>query len=302
MLSSRIDCVDDSATSAWEVQVFFYGFQMSMPEPTNAMNKTRSKSVKWLILWPLEVRDIIYEYALTEEGGFIADDHSDANSLPCFRANNGFLENKPTRLHLVCRQLEAETSGLLLRYNAFTFIDTSWSARTNAYQHFTRFVESCSRDHLSRIRRVTIFDGQTPVGWTAWRQLQGKCGVGSVVERFCRDFPDSTVIVRLKWKFNTQWHLRCDYVACMDAIHHVRYGVTLFPGYSPRLRPNHSDPMHLQMTTEYFAFQRLSNLRFTHTFAFEERLARRVWEEAGHSGAELEELVKRVKEAHERGI
>ena len=281
--------------------------QMPRPDNTTAMNKTRSNSVNWLILLPRELRDIIYEYVLTEEGGVIANARFNANGLPCFRANNSS-ENKLTNLYLVCRQLQAETNGLLLRYNDLTFIDTFWLTRHSAYQHFARFVEGCSRDHLSQLRRVIILDDQTVIpdqtviDRTRLSELQSNCGRTSVVGRFCHDFPDSTVIVRLDWKFDTLSHSMCDYVACMDAIHRVRYGVTMFPGHNPRLRQNNQGPMRVQMTTEYFAFQCPSNLRFTNTFAFEERLARRVWEEAGYSGAELEELVKRVKEAHERGI
>jgi len=148
-----------------------------------------------LLRLPRELRDIIYEYALTEEGGLVADVCSNDHSPTWFRAAKSTDKSQESnQLRRTCRQLFIETTTLGILYNNITFIDTYHVNRVLAYQHFTRFVEESSRRQLEKIGRITIVDSDIE----SWRtsQLLRKCCLKYPVQRFCMNFPRVVVVIR----------------------------------------------------------------------------------------------------------
>jgi hypothetical protein len=192
-------------------------------------------AVTWLIRLPRELRDIIYEYTLTEEGGLVADVLINTYGLARFRAARAVNNNRESnQLRLVCRQLHAETSGLGLQYNDITFGDSKRDGeRVSAYEHFTRFVENSATTQLASISRIVLLGG-----WTILSDYPGydttalyrKCTLSSSVQKFCNNFPDTTVIVRLDKRINTWFLLQAHIydIACMNAIYQIQRGKDLF--------------------------------------------------------------------------
>jgi hypothetical protein len=163
----------------------------------------RLNGVNFLTRLPRELRDMIYEYALTEDGGLVADVKPKAsNALPEFRPRR--LDNlkdhrASNQLRLVCRQLYLETTGLGIRYNDITFVDTCYESRISAYVNFTRFVESCSRKQFDKMRRITIHDSpehELEPNWIDYANLVRRCCSTYPVQPFCRNFPKLMVVVR----------------------------------------------------------------------------------------------------------
>jgi hypothetical protein len=171
----------------------------------------RLNDVNFLTRLPRELRDIIYEYALTEDGGLVADVKPKAsNALPEFRPRR--LDNlkdhrASNQLRLVCRQLYLETTGLGIRYNDITFVDTWYESRIFAYVNFTRFVESCSRKQIDKLRKIIIHDSQD------YRDLVSNCCSNYPVQPFCRNFPKVVVIVKCGGG---------EYMACVGYYNHPK--------------------------------------------------------------------------------
>lgn len=165
-----------------------------------------------LLQLPRELRDIIYEYALTEEGGLVAEAGSFlvystrvSRGLRVmvlstrFRAanNNGGTARESNQLRYVCRQLHAETSTLSLRYNDVEFSVSEGQGYLTAYDLFDNFHQSCAPTHLARIRHITIFDNHTPVP----KESVDVSGVLPLpLVSFCENCPNATVIMRFAWE------------------------------------------------------------------------------------------------------
>jgi hypothetical protein len=96
---------------------------------------------------PRELRDTIYEYALTEKAGLVI-----SRSFPsCVRPLDDQYGSDPNPLKFVCHQLYKETKDLGLRYNKLTF---SGSFSFDLFRKFTE--KHCSRAHFGRVKTIVI--------------------------------------------------------------------------------------------------------------------------------------------------
>jgi hypothetical protein len=139
---------------------------------------------------------MIYGYALTEEGGLVADVDSKVNTWIRFRAaDNDDHTHESNQLRFVCCQLHVETSALSLRYNDLTFGWRSYRFQT-VYDMFDRFYETCAPNHLNDIKGITILDHETlvPTEQVCLSKL-----LSPTLIRFCQERPYITVIVRFMW-------------------------------------------------------------------------------------------------------
>ena len=108
---------------------------------------------KSLLDLPRELRDIIYEYALTEDEGLVmVERHRPNDTGP--KSFKGCRPSKPSvksnRLNYVSRQLYQETKGLGLGLNDLTV------RSEQEVEDFAAFLHTCSVHQEQCIRKVTL--------------------------------------------------------------------------------------------------------------------------------------------------
>jgi len=110
-----------------------------------------------LLALPRELRDIIYEYALTEDNGLLLFERRTLGEP--YSPQRIFEGRRPTdpdvesnRLKYVCRQLYHETKGLGLKLN-----DLAMHSRRQV-EAFVAFLDTCSDSQQQCIRKVTLSD------------------------------------------------------------------------------------------------------------------------------------------------
>ncbi|KAI4705100.1 hypothetical protein J4E89_009394 [Alternaria sp. Ai002NY15] len=102
---------------------------------------------KSLLDLPRELRDIIYEYALAEDGGLIVQEWPTTHP----KATGAKYGIDANQLKFTCRQLYTETTGLGLRYNKVTF------GGSCGFEAFEGFIGSdCTPAHFGRVKSIVI--------------------------------------------------------------------------------------------------------------------------------------------------
>lgn len=151
-----------------------------------------------LLKLPKELRDIIYEYALTEHRGLLVHYNQSLNkSLLCrFVPTYDHTRHEPNQLRYVCRQLHIETSALGLRYNDITFRSAPYQV-ISVYDMFDAFYASTPAKYLADIRKVTILDTSTKL---PYQQVVLDELLSKSVLQFCRQNPKTKVIARFQWE------------------------------------------------------------------------------------------------------
>ena len=170
-----------------------------------------------LLELPRELRDLIYDFALTENGGLIKDENFDPNSGDAtgrFRAAGDEAKRDANQLKFVCRQLRAETKGLGLRLNVLTFRFNAQQSSYRVLMHFLTY--ECSESHLRRVKEVVLITSKdrTPLDET----------FGSpAFHAYCQKHPSTKVTIRLGW-FGTSVE-PVIWCAIGSAIHYLLNGV-----------------------------------------------------------------------------
>ena len=132
---------------------------------------------------PRELRDMIYEYALTEKAGLVVLKSSPSR----LRAADNPRGPDPNSLKFVCRQLYAETKGLGLRYNKLTFPGSF------SYELFDKFTKKhCSPANFGRVGSVAILQ-------TSSARLHMELQAADTISK---KYPVLSVEVRLNWLHN----------------------------------------------------------------------------------------------------
>ncbi|KAI4670683.1 uncharacterized protein J4E88_009775 [Alternaria novae-zelandiae] len=108
---------------------------------------TYAQMAKSLLDLPQELRDMIYEYALTEDEGLFVQRWPAMH----LKAAGATYRTDPNQLKFTCRQLYAETTGLSLRYNELIFDDC---ASFDTFDEFTGTY--CTSAHFERVKRIVI--------------------------------------------------------------------------------------------------------------------------------------------------
>ena len=139
-----------------------------------------------LLQLPGELRNKIYEYALTEERGLVAY----ANSPCVLRTFRRGPDRESNQLKYVCHQLYAETRDLALRYNRLTFCGPGpWGGLGTLYDYL---FHCTSPSHLKGVTRVYIetwpAEGIAPR--THLHLLMGEIAIA---------YPSLEIAVRLPW-------------------------------------------------------------------------------------------------------
>lgn len=105
-----------------------------------------------LLALPREIRDIIYEYALTEVDGLVIIETSNQKtSTSKFKLCYGDEKyEEANQMKFACRQLHVETRGLGLKLNKLRFM-------SNCHMmSFRRFLSTCSIKQQQSLRRITL--------------------------------------------------------------------------------------------------------------------------------------------------
>jgi hypothetical protein len=249
-----------------------------------------------LLRLPRELRDVVYQYALSEDGGLVADIIDDCGQPLQLRAKHtGNNEQESNQLRLTCRQLYAETSGLGIQYNDITFIDTTKRGRTSAYQHFTRFIDIISHAHLNKVKRAIILDGQTPYHDESL-DLMRKCCHTYPVLKICHNLPYLVVVVRLHCTKSLDGE---EYMHGMDYLRDARKRSIYLHATIDDVDADDVD--EIVGHEGPYTFAHPPNLRFSFTFEFQEDLVRSTLGDE-YAGKRLEDLVDLVRREHKDGI
>ncbi|KAF1848625.1 uncharacterized protein K460DRAFT_427813 [Cucurbitaria berberidis CBS 394.84] len=190
---------------------------------------------------PRELRDLIYEYALTEVGGLVI------NGIPTSRlaggsgyfhaGDNKGAKHDANQLKFVCRLLHSETAGLGLRYNDVTFHGTRHKTGVALFQQFVFY--ECSKMHLQRIKKVTIT--YRHVSWahkyrgprleTVTKQLGLTRLCTDQFAAYCQANPATEINIRVgKVSHKVSWG---DWVVFVMLLHHA-HGVTASVDTGPK--------------------------------------------------------------------
>ncbi|KAF2878032.1 hypothetical protein BDV95DRAFT_589015 [Massariosphaeria phaeospora] len=156
---------------------------------------------------PRELRDLIYEYALTEEKGLIGELPDNSSTNPRLYATRDPHTNLPDReanqLKYVCLQLHNETTGLAAKLNDLELLFHYTTERTGS-QVFEAFVQNCSISYEKNIRKVVIIHAQDSddirrrIGHdTTILLCRLLSGIDSpLLYEFCKRNPKARVVVR----------------------------------------------------------------------------------------------------------
>lgn len=152
-----------------------------------------------LLSLPAEIRNIIYEYALTEDGGVVGDIRHLPGTWLRFRAADNEdkdLACESNQLRYVCRQLHKETTALGLGFNDITLSDKHERNSRAMYDKLDMLLTQAPPDILSSIRHINISDGETDM---LTDQVYIDDLLSLVLVDFCRRYPQATVTVELDW-------------------------------------------------------------------------------------------------------
>jgi hypothetical protein len=247
---------------------------------------------------PKELRDIIYELVLAEEGGLIADAVLHLNKWTQFSANSIQTDGsrESNQLRYVCRQLYEETSRLCLRYNDLTFCCQDETARRNfitVYDVFDHFHNNCAQHLLGDIRRITKLDDATdpPTVLTNFEDL-----LSPPLVRYCREFPQATVLVRFEWvdaKFETY-----EDIDCMISISQALERPNPFPSDAGQIFGGLSDILE-----DYFGTVDCPrNQRFSCSHILDGERVKKNTDRIGRDVGDREQWMTIARKVHEEGI
>lgn len=235
---------------------------------------------------------------LTEEGGLIADAVLHLYKWTQFSANNNQTDRsrESNQLRYVCRKLHEETSGLGSRYNDLTFCCQDETARRNfitVYDVFDHFHNNCAQHLLGDIRRITILDDATdpPIVLKNLENL-----LSPPLVRFCRVFPQATVLVRFEWvdpKFEIY-----EEIDCMISISQALERPSPFPSDVGQIFGGLSDILE-----DYFGTVDCPrNLRFSCSHVLDEERIKKNMERIGREVGDCEQWMMIARKVHEEGI
>lgn len=119
--------------------------------PLSRLKMSSQPSSSRLLDLPREIRDMIYEYALTEDQGLLLVEHDDTQkSFRGCRPTDPSTESNC--LEYVCRQLYYETKGLGLGLNNLTIR----SEFREQIEDFITFFSTCSASQQQCIRKTIL--------------------------------------------------------------------------------------------------------------------------------------------------
>jgi len=157
-----------------------------------------------------ELRDMIYEYALTEQDGLFTqrnDDYEEYDTgiilgeapkrrVKFWPSSDPNSRKEYNALPFVCRQLFQETKGLELRCNTLTFRTTHRYQRedlNNGLEYLKDFLSTCSLETKALLKNVTVISNDWPSASYQFLNLGGT----SIVD-FCANYPTATITIRLQ--------------------------------------------------------------------------------------------------------
>lgn len=211
-----------------------------------------------LLQLPRELKDMIYEYALTNDHGLVEEASSAAiNTRTRFRIldSHSRQSTHPNPLKEVCRETYYATRGLAIKFNDLTWRGNTPSA---AVLHFERFLQQCAPFRKDWIKRIIFTFGSWPS-----LNLAFHFGPSTPPYDFCIQHPNAVVIVRLDCCI--PFLSKIDYVYWVNAFHYVLRGSFPLPMLLGR------DLLYEDCVLEWCGFQRPANLRFTCSTTFGER-------------------------------
>lgn len=191
-----------------------------------------------LLELPRELRDLIYEFALTEVGGLVKDNafaaqvrsegacwardvkfpvgQSTAAGLfytATAAANGRSSKSNHNKLKFVCKQLHSETVGLEFSCNDLTFRGDEKTCGMEIFLYFIGL--ECPQSHHGYIRNVIIIDQRDRTTPYNWYNFKGQFDFLSCChfEQYCQVHTAMNITLRLEYSMDSRqfwdWmHLR----------------------------------------------------------------------------------------------
>lgn len=262
-----------------------------------------------LLALPRELRNLIYEHALTEPLGLSTAPNSSPIGLIqlcAFTTRQRILALDSNQLRYVCRQLHAETNALGLKYNTIYFQPEIYSTAT-VYDIFARFRNLSSARSLQSLRRIVLLDAFTchypgSVGKMIKRFFHDQDGIVN----FARGYPNVIVVVRFRWANDLSVGR---YISLANDLSE------LLRGTRPFSEPDvPDDPLLKGHADRHFDFGCPENLRFAPTLERDEhRMIHNAISKSQtlnpvrtldqlRNDKSMQEMVAVVKRIHEEGI
>ncbi|KAF2244808.1 hypothetical protein BU26DRAFT_508788 [Trematosphaeria pertusa] len=149
---------------------------------------------------PRELRDQVYDYALYAPDGLFYQYRPFDTVFPFFASEEDTrdsIQPEINQLKYVCRQLHAETKGLVLKVNEAVNFTRFSIAHPSTVEQFQRLWESCGTNTRSCIRAIYLPAEDGAVGQDANAALpRPRSNVFPIID-LCRAHPDVQVNVRL---------------------------------------------------------------------------------------------------------
>jgi hypothetical protein len=268
--------------------------------PNTSATNVQLGNVSPLIRLPRELRDLVFEYALSFEGGLIADvvnatgqdsTGNDSTAVTRFHAKESLEKMKANQLRLVCRQFYAESDRLELRYNDITFVDTN--GQFNALTNFVHFYKNCPAAQLQFVRCVTILDSHISAAIRKELEYEALDDFPS----FCKHFPNALLVFRGSIDFSDP---ELQYIECMNAIYGTVHKTCPFR-FTDLLPMIAGAAAVMTWADRRFLYDRQSNIRVSCSHEFKELQAKKELARL-YEGEELKAKLKLAKQLHEDGI
>lgn len=146
-----------------------------MASPTVPVSPTVAASSSRFLEIPGELRNYIYEYALTTEHGidciFERQPNKKLINPVMYISKTQEAQVRVNRLKLVCRQLHTEVKGLEIVHNPIRFLGSTPNV-AGALKGFLRFTKECSTVWLKRLSKVVLIEQIHPATTNSQRRPQ----------------------------------------------------------------------------------------------------------------------------------
>ncbi|KAH4068847.1 hypothetical protein HBH98_077440 [Parastagonospora nodorum] len=158
-------------------------------------SEAQSTPTPLLLALPAEIRNLIYEFALTRDEVRVhwVTGTTRLRLKPELRVSSN-PKASINQLKFVSRQLYQETAGTELKYNRVVFDDSSPSAST---KRFFRFVTSCSAPKLQWLRQVVIEEKSNKEDESTMDWVRDNVHSILTLLDFCSKNPQITVLYRI---------------------------------------------------------------------------------------------------------
>jgi hypothetical protein len=266
---------------------------------------------------PAELRNEIYEYALTADDGLVCRSQDNKHFTYHALRDGGVEDTEFNQIHYVCRQLHTETKGLVLYLNnnviifkcdvAMTSVEDDFILldTTNGLTCAEHFLQQCAPTLHPHLERLTVCASDTLFYPNSGRYVKDITEViadNAILLQFCRANPQVTILVRFSGAMEDgvrhHYHFNLHYMLARN----IRSNHTLhILQYFEDFRADWSDETWMNFP-ELKGIHLPLNLRIAMTGDFQKTMDAVLAQERETSGASDEVILAAARKLFEEGI